>query len=59
MTAVAGLFVDAMLPILTNTIAGAVPGALLAIALDSGVALLERYLGGEAAPSDEMANASA
>lgn len=38
-------------------IAGAVPGALLAITLDSGFALLERYLGGEARQSDDLASA--
>lgn len=36
-------------------IAGAVPGALLAISLDSGFALLERYLGGEALQSEDLA----
>jgi osmoprotectant transport system permease protein len=40
-------------------IAGAVPGALLAITLDSGFAMLERYLGGEGGHSDELSNASA
>lgn len=40
-------------------IAGAIPGALLAITLDSGFALLERYLGGDAAPTDDLSNASA
>ncbi|WP_458188419.1 ABC transporter permease [Haladaptatus sp. NG-WS-4] len=38
-------------------IAGAVPGALLAITLDSGFALLERYLGGEALQSEDIATA--
>lgn len=38
-------------------IAGAVPGALLAIALDSGFALLERYLGGDSLQSGDIATA--
>ena len=38
-------------------IAGAVPGALLAIALDSTFALIERYLGGDVQQSDNMASA--
>ncbi|WP_458210788.1 ABC transporter permease [Haladaptatus sp. NG-SE-30] len=38
-------------------IAGAIPGALLAITLDSGFALLERYLGGEALQSEDLATA--
>ena len=40
-------------------IAGAVPGALLAITLDSGFAMLERRLGGDASHSDDLSNASA
>lgn len=40
-------------------IAGAVPGALLAITLDSGFAMLERYLGGDGSHSDDLSNASA
>lgn len=40
-------------------IAGAVPGALLAITLDSGFAMLERYLGGDAGHSEDLSNASA
>lgn len=40
-------------------IAGAIPGALLAITLDSGFALLESYLGGDAGPTDDLSNASA
>lgn len=40
-------------------IAGAVPGALLAITLDSGFAMLERYLGGEGSHSEDLSNASA
>jgi len=38
-------------------IAGAVPGALLAITLDSGFALLERYLGSDVQQSDDLASA--
>ena len=38
-------------------IAGAVPGALLAITLDSTFALIERYLGGDIQQSDSMASA--
>jgi osmoprotectant transport system permease protein len=38
-------------------IAGAVPGALLAITLDSGFAMLERYLGGDAQQSDDLVSA--
>lgn len=40
-------------------IAGAVPGALLAITLDSTFAMLESYLGGDAGPTDDLSNASA
>ncbi|WP_433629316.1 ABC transporter permease [Halomicrococcus sp. NG-SE-24] len=40
-------------------LAGAIPGALLAITLDSGFALLERYLGGEVAQSDDLTNVGA
>jgi osmoprotectant transport system permease protein len=40
-------------------IAGAVPGALLAITLDSGFAMLEQYLGGDGGHSDDLSNASA
>lgn len=38
-------------------IAGAVPGALLAITLDSTFALVERYLGGDVQQSDTLASA--
>lgn len=38
-------------------IAGAVPDALLAITLDSGFALLEWYLGGNAQQSDDLVSA--
>ena len=38
-------------------IAGAVPGALLAITLDSTFALIERYLGGDVQQSDNVASA--
>lgn len=38
-------------------IAGAVPGAVLAITLDSTFALIERYLGGDVQGSDNMASA--
>ncbi|RBI60533.1 ABC transporter permease [halophilic archaeon] len=40
-------------------LAGAIPGALLAITLDSGFALLERYLGGDVAQSDALTNVGA
>ena len=38
-------------------LAGAIPGALLAISLDSGFALLERHLGGEGLQSEDIASA--